>query len=110
MFKVLQNTITKEEIEKVLEYYNNNKDADENPLQRLDRVEGGFQIDIPKEKWVKNYYCGGFTDANNKIRQLRWNKGQLSSMGYIGFTSKQYTLLCDALVNSLPPGSVVLEN
>ena len=87
---VLVETISKEEFEKIFDYYNTHKEANENKLERLDRAEGGFQIAIPPTLWKKNMYCGGFTDANNKIQQLRWSNGYLKSMGYIGFTEKQY--------------------
>ena len=108
MFRVLHPIITKEELTKILEYYNNNKEAHENPLKILDRAEGGFEIDIPENKWRKD--LRGFITENSKIQQMRWKNGYLTSMGYCGFTAKQYMLLYDALVYSLPPGSVILEN
>ena len=92
----------------VLDYYNSHKEEGELPLKRLDRAEGGFQIDIPKEEWEKDY--NGYTDANKKIRQLRWNhEGCLVDRGYKTFTAKQGNLLYEALVYCLPPGSVVLH-
>ena len=91
----------------VLDYYNSHKEEGEPPLKRLERVEGGFQIDIPEEQWKKNF--NGFIDENSKIRQLRWNhEGCLVSNGFKTFTAKQGMLLYEALVNSLPPGSVVI--
>jgi hypothetical protein len=108
MFRVLQPNITKEELTKILEYYNSNKEACENPLKILNRAEGGFEIDIPQDKWEKD--LRGFITENTKIQQMRWKNGYLTSMGYCGFTTKQYMLLYDALVYSLPPGSVILEN
>jgi hypothetical protein len=105
---VLVDTIDKKTFQSILDFYNNNKDVGELPLQRLDRAEGGFKIDIPEEKWKINPYVG-FTDANDKIRQLRWSEGRLVSYGYISFTEKQGMLLYEALIHSLPPGSVLLE-
>jgi hypothetical protein len=86
----------------ILEHYNSNKPEDEEPLERLDRTEGGFQIQIPsmKDKSV---------DENRKIRQLRWANGWLVSGFYIGFTEKQTMLLYEALVYSLG-GNVLLES
>lgn len=91
----------------VLDYYNSHKEEGEQPLKRLDRAEGGFQIDIPEEQWEKDYR--GYTDANKKIRQLRWNYEGCLVAPYINFTAKQGMLLYEALVHSLPPGSVVIK-
>jgi hypothetical protein len=102
--QVLPETI---EYQPVLDYYNSHKEEGEPPLQRLDRAEGGFKIDIPEGEWKKNYT--GYVDANNKIRQLRWNReGCLVATGYKTFTAKQGMLLYEALVYCLPPGSVVI--
>ena len=103
--QVLQEMIT---YQPILDYYNSRKEEGESPLRRLDRAEGGFQIDIPQEQWKKD--SNGFIDENYKIRQLRWNReGCLVSGGYITFTEKQGNLLYEALVHSLPPGNVVLK-
>ena len=95
--KVLSHTIN---YQPVIDYSNNHKPYDEEPLERLDRVEGGFQIQIPsmKDKMV---------DVNRKIRQLRWDQGKLVSMFYIGFNEKQTMMLYEALVQALP-GKVLL--
>ena len=95
-------------LQQILDYYNNNKEHDEAPLQILNRVEGGFKIDIPREKWLIDDYFG-FIDENNKIRQLRWKKRRLESCGYIGFTSKQNNLLYDAFIHVVP-NYVIMEN
>jgi hypothetical protein len=84
----------------IVTYYNENKPADEAPLERLDRFEGGFKIAIPEMKDAH--------DENNKIRQLRWSNRQLLQCGYIGFTKKQTMMLYEALVYSLK-GNVILE-
>ena len=102
--QVLPETI---EYQPILDYYNSHKEEGEPPLQRLDRAEGGFKIDLPEELWEKDFT--GYIDANNKIRQLRWNhEGCLVAKGYKTFTAKQGMLLYEALVYCLPPGSVVL--
>ena len=97
--KVLVDTIS---YNPVLEYYNSHKDAYEPPLERLNRFEGGFKIAIPelKDKCI---------DANDKIQQLRWSRGYLRPMGYIGFNGKQTKLLHESLVNALGESNVLLE-
>ena len=101
--KVLTETI---EYQPILDYYNSHKEEGEPPLQKLNRAEGGFKIDLPEEQWEKDFI--GYVDANNKIRQLRWNEGCLVSRFYKTFTEKQSMLLYEALVYCLPPGSVLL--
>jgi len=95
--KVTATSIDAPTFKKILRYYNENKPADEEPLERLYRSEGGFQIQIAN---MKNVVC----DDNLKIRQLRWSRGELVSCGYIGFTAKQETMLYDALVYGLGGG------
>ena len=109
IIKVLIPTIDANTFQKILDNYNKLKEANENPLQRLNRAEGGFQIELPQDKWDIDPYFG-FPDANDKIRQVRWSNGTLVSGLHRGFTLKQYMLLYDSLVVALPPGSVVLEN
>jgi len=93
----------------ILDYYNSHKEEGEPPLKRLERAEGGFQIDIPEEEWKKDFYARIVLE-NDKIRQLRWDhEGCLVSLGYKTFTAKQGNLLYEALVYCLPPGSVVLK-
>ena len=88
-------------IHSIPEYYNANKPADEEPLERLNRAEGGFQIQIANKK---NDIC----DPNQRIRQLRWSRGRLVSGEYIGFTQKQEAMLYEALVHALG-GNVLME-
>jgi hypothetical protein len=99
--KVLVDSINKETYNCILNYYNSNKLDIEEPLERLDRTEGGFKINI---KNMKDKIC----DANNKIKQLRWNKGYLDSKYYIGFNEKETMLLYESLVFGLK-GNVILE-
>jgi hypothetical protein len=98
--KVLVDTL---DYEPVLNYYNSNKSEDEEPLEILDRAEGGFKISIPK---MKNKYV----DENLKIRQLRWSMGNLLSMGHIGFTEKQTMLLYESLLYALKGNVLLIEN
>jgi hypothetical protein len=103
--KLLIKTINEENFQKILDYYNNNKDVNEQPLERLERREGGFQIMIPEDQLDK---INKIIDPNYKIQQLRLKGGYLNS-DYIGFTDKQLLLLYDALVYVFP-GKVILED
>jgi hypothetical protein len=99
--KVTATSIEAETFREILNYYNANKPADEEPLERLPRAEGGFQIQIASKKQL---VC----DDNLKIRQLRWSKGELVSCGYIGFTAKQEAMLYEALVHGLGGGVLMI--
>lgn len=92
--RVTATSIDAETLRRILQYYNENKPEDEEPLERLNRAEGGFQIQITSKK---NLVC----DSNLKIRQLRWWKGTLIPFGHIGFTVKQESMLYDALTYGL---------
>lgn len=100
--KVFVDEIDNETIQKVLNYYNSNKLDDEEPLQILDRCEGGFKIQI---SYMKNQMC----NENDKIKQLRWHRKYLTSKSYIDFKYKEKMLLYEALVNVLGSDNVLLE-
>ena len=94
MIQVLKKHIEPEEMQKILEYYNSKKMENEEPLEILNRCEGGFKIQI-------SYFKNQPGDENNKIKQLRWNRGYLSPMKYISFEYNGQKLLYYALVNAL---------
>ena len=100
--KVLVDAVSSEDIQKILEYYNQNKSLEDEPLQRLDRFEGGFQICLPE---MKDVMC----DSNKKIKQLRWHNGYLVSFYYIGFTYIEQDLLHRSLSYVLGEENVILE-
>ena len=100
--KVFVDEIDNETIQKVLDYYNSNKLDDEEPLQILNRCEGGFKIQI---SYMKNQMC----NENDKIKQLRWHKKYLTSQTYIDFKYKEKMLLFEALVNVVGRDNVSLE-
>lgn len=98
--QVLLDTITSQQMTDILEYYNMNKLPSEQPLELLDRFEGGFKINI------EGFY-DKFCDDNKKIKQLRWNNGYLVSGYYVSFTKTEEKLLYDALVYVLGNTNVV---
>jgi hypothetical protein len=99
--KVLVKYIDNEKIQESLNHYNFNKSHDEEPIEILDRCEGGFQIKIIQNK---NNNC----DINKKIKQLRWKNGFLLSQNYIGFSKKEELLLFNSLVIALGNNNVLL--
>jgi hypothetical protein len=99
--RVTATSIDAETFRAIINYYNTNKPEDEEPLERLNRAEGGFKIQIASKKHL---VC----DDNLKIRQLRWSRGELVSCGYIGFTAKQEAMLYEALVHGLGGGVLMI--
>jgi len=100
--KVLIDEIKNKQIQKIVDYYNSNKQHHEEPLEILNRSEGGFKIQI---SYMKNQMC----NENDKIKQLRWHKKYLTPKTYIDFTYKEKKLLFEALVNVLGVNKVSLE-
>jgi hypothetical protein len=92
--RVHTKSIHSDQLQKILDYYNSNKSFDEEPLELLDRCEVGFKIQI---SYMKNLEG----DENDKIKQVRWNKGYLVSSKYISFKEKEELLLYDALTHVL---------
>jgi hypothetical protein len=100
--KVLVDEIDNEQIQKIVDYYNSNKQPHKEPLEILNRCEGGFKIQI---SYMKNQMC----NENDKIKQLRWHKKYLTSQTYIDFTYTEKKLLFESLVNVLGANNVSLE-
>jgi hypothetical protein len=98
---VLLGSIDKEQLELILDYYNSNKDILDEPLEILDRCEGGFKIQLA---YMKNQ----FGDPNNMCKQVRWKNGQLISNGYISFTYNETMLLYQSLCHVLGNNNVSL--
>jgi hypothetical protein len=88
--KVLQDSISFDNAQKILDYYNEHKNVDDEPLEELDRYEGGFKINITGMKDIK---C----DDNQKIKQLRWHNRFLLNFNYIGFNIEENNLLYNSL-------------
>jgi hypothetical protein len=90
----------------IIEYYNLNKPKDWNPIKKLHRDGGGFEIALNKEELQRSReWSSRFSplfDDNNAIKQLRWSSlGTLTSAGYIGFNEKETELLFKSLKHSL---------
>jgi len=95
-------SISKEECQEVIKYYNKNKLLTDNNLEVLDRAEGGFKInlDFNEEKY----------GTNEKIKQLRWCKGKILSSGYyIDFSNDEKILLYKSLCHVFGEDKVLLN-
>jgi len=103
--KVIVKEIKNEQLQLILDYYNSKKSPLEEPLEYLNRCEGGFQIQI---SYMKNQQC----DINDKIKQLRWNKGvlvsQLEGRSFISFREKELKLLYESLAYVLGKDNVLI--
>jgi hypothetical protein len=86
----------------ILAAYNANRPAGSEKLYKAGVCEGGFEIPLSAlereqlEQRAKR--IGRRLDANNYVRQLRWNKGKLQSGNFVGFTEAEVSLLYSALV------------
>jgi len=102
--KVDIDIIAASEYEEVIKKYNEIKPETWQPLQRLPRAEGGFQLEIPDKKDIK---C---RNQNQKIKQLRWDKKCLVPYQYyLGFNDRETELLYNAM-KSVFGENVALEN
>jgi hypothetical protein len=100
--KVNTPIIKHEDFVKILEFYNKHKPADAEPLERLDRAEGGFQINAKKA--VPHH------EPNNNIRQLRWYYQRLVAyQQYNTLTTEEQDLLYKSMKNVLGEDAVVWE-
>lgn len=100
--KVTFGSYSKDEFNKVLDYYNSNKSKNDQPLQKLDRCEGGFMIE--KE------YSSSFSDANDNIKQLRWEKKCLVPYkNYSSFSNYEEQLLYQSLIHVFGKDNIILS-
>lgn len=71
MIKVNFDVITPENYDEVCTFYNKEIPTNSNPLQKLNRIEGGFKILLD--------HFNDNDDANLKIKQVRWKKKHLAT-------------------------------
>jgi hypothetical protein len=94
----------------ILDFYNQNKPSEWTELREAGVCEGGFECDLPAEEVIdikKNRYL---CDIDSLVQQVRWSRGKLLSMGYIGLGYEQTKLLFRALQHSLGVDQVVMCN
>ena len=80
--------------EPIIEYYNQNKPPDWNPIEKLNRLEGGFQIKM------EDFDHNRSLDINQRIKQVRWHKQQLiTPIAMFGFTVEEEYLLYQSFLH-----------
>ena len=95
---VIPEIITGEQQNNVVKLYNGLKGIGENPLEILDRAEGGFCIKYDLSKG----------DTNNNMKQLRWCRGRKLLHGrYLDFDYDEKWLLYTCLRNVLGDENVM---
>jgi len=101
--KVLFESYTEDEYDRVLNYYNSNKSQNDQPLEKLDRCEGGFMI--------KKEYSSLFNDENDNIKQLRWStKYLLPYKNYSSFSEAEEELLYKSLFEVFREKVIFIKN
>lgn len=80
--------ITLEYYDKICEYYNQRETHGK--IQKLDRCEGGFCVEIKKEERESEL-------ENDRIRQLRWNRKRLVSGMYKSLLEEEILLLYESM-------------
>lgn len=91
----------------VINYYNNHKLDFEKPLKRLERYEGGFEIELD-EKSLEKYSRDMIINENIRTRQLRWRDRCLITYSLSSrFTEYQLNLLFESIKNSIGEQNVI---
>jgi hypothetical protein len=90
--RVTVDRISLECYDKICEYYNERETLGK--IQRLDRCEGGFCVEIKREDRESEF-------ENDRIRQLRWNKRRLVSGIYKSLLEDERLLLYESMINVL---------
>jgi len=86
--------------DKICNYYNERQTYGK--IEKLDRLEGGFCVEIKKEERESTF-------ENDRIRQVRWNKKRLVSNNYKGLLSEEIELLYESMVNILGEEVVIMK-
>jgi hypothetical protein len=92
-------SISKEEYQLVIDYYNTIKPRHFLLIEELDRCEGGFKIALSDSE---------ANNMNGQLKQLRWNKRKLDPLNFIGFNEDETLLLYRSLVHVFGESAVFL--
>lgn len=101
--RVTIESLTQEQYNAILDYYNAHKRMEHMPLERLNRAEGGFQI------LLEPRLCKDEINTNYKIKQLRWSHMRLVQYStFPCFDQDEAHMLFEAM-RSVLPDDVFLE-
>lgn len=86
----IQVKISTVDYDTVCQYYNQHKLSNFNPIKRLNRLEGGFCIDLDTKSQS--------LDENDNIKQVRWYRRNLITQPmYYSFNNDETKLLFESL-------------
>ena len=88
-------TFTPDQYQHVIDHYNSIKESHHMVIEKLNRCEGGFQIQLNETELSTVTSC----DSNATIRQLRWTKHKLDRLRHNGFTEEETLRLYQSLVH-----------
>jgi hypothetical protein len=98
--QVTFSSYTEQQIQEVLDYYNQNKPENSMELEKLNRAEGGFCIKLTPDQMerVRDFIFYDQYNPNFAIKQLRWTRKFLVPLsGYAEFDDAETALLLDAM-------------
>jgi hypothetical protein len=93
--------------EPILNAYNANRPEGLEPIRKAGVFEGGFEIPLNAEEIKKMKELRSNLDANNYVRQVRWNRGKLQSGYHVGLNTQETHLLYYALIQVLGADKVI---
>ena len=92
----------------VCAFYNENKDPNANPLEEINRIEGGFMIKRKMESKDGNVKL---VDDNAIVKQARWSRKNLfTPTGYYTFSDAEWILIHQSLMAVYGPEQAILHN
>jgi hypothetical protein len=102
IIKVHTDTLPTNGYEDICRFYNQNRTPNSNPIREAGVWEGGFEISLTDQEIANiNLRTTYPLDPNDKVRQVRWSRGRLLSMGYVCLQEEEYQLLYKSLVHVL---------
>jgi len=98
--------ITPSQIEQTIDYYNQHKPDEWNPLEKNEVAEGGFCIALKPEEITRQSY-----NINDRIKQVRWERKKLVGGKYgKSLNDTETQLLHQALCSVFDNDCVKIQN
>ena len=85
----------------IIDAYNAKRPEGLEPIRKAGVYEGGFEIPLNAEEIQKMKQFRSYPDANDYVRQVRWNSGKLRCGYHVGLNTQETQLLYDALIQVL---------